>query len=116
MSMGRKALTYSALSESWTSFSHAYPANLAHFSQDSQVLQAAASAGGARIKYVCFKDAEFAKAVSGAERIAELSLTDLVRTREDRFGFGDIKPDKHIEAVLKALGTGTKVRVSILQK
>lgn len=115
MSVGRRALTYSVMSDSWSIPHHTLIHYPSYFSQDSQMLQATAdaSAGGAIIKYVCFKDADFAKAVAGAERIAQLSLTELVRTREDRFGFGDVKPDKHIEAVLKALGTGTKVRVQV---
>lgn len=56
-----------------------------------------------------FRDEEFAAAVAGATRIARLSLAKLMRTRkDDDFGFGDVKHDKHIEAVLKALGNGTK--------
>lgn len=68
-----------------------------------------AQPAAARVKYVRFRDEEFAAAVAGAPRIARLSLAKLIRTRKDAGVFGnDPKRDKHIEAVLKALGGATK--------
>ncbi|XP_034243838.1 uncharacterized protein LOC117646769 [Thrips palmi] len=67
-----------------------------------------AQPGTARVKYVRFRDEEFASAVAAATRIARLSLTQLMRTRKEDDLFCEVKKDKHIEAVLKALGNGTK--------
>ncbi|XP_034245506.1 uncharacterized protein LOC117647717 [Thrips palmi] len=67
-----------------------------------------AQPGTARVKYVRFRDEEFAAAVAAATRIPPAVADPLMRTRKEDDFFCDVKKDKHIEAVLKALGNGTK--------